>query len=142
MTISAKVRENRKAWVRALRSGTFPQDRGALKSDAGYCCLGVACEVIPEGLTQEPYSELDGERFAGGGIIAFRSGDDEARTGVLPRITARALGFNRSNPSVQLEPSGVRSLASLNDSGNYTFDQIADIIESQDDDWDGTEYTV
>lgn len=33
-------------WLRALRSGKFPQQRNSvLKDDVGYCCLGVLCEV-------------------------------------------------------------------------------------------------
>ena len=32
-------------WLEALRSGRFPQAAGRLKSDQGYCCLGVLCEV-------------------------------------------------------------------------------------------------
>lgn len=33
------------AWIRALRSGKFKKNRGALKNKNGYCCLGVACAV-------------------------------------------------------------------------------------------------
>lgn len=31
--------------VTALRSGEYPQGRGALRWNDTYCCLGVACEV-------------------------------------------------------------------------------------------------
>lgn len=33
-------------WLEALRSGTFPQDKGRLKSSYGYCCLGVYAHVL------------------------------------------------------------------------------------------------
>lgn len=34
-------------WVKALRSGKYPQGEGVLRSYAGaYCCLGVLCEAF------------------------------------------------------------------------------------------------
>jgi hypothetical protein len=33
------------AWMTALRSGKFPQIRGALKTEDGFCCLGVLQEI-------------------------------------------------------------------------------------------------
>ena len=33
-------------WIEALRSGKYAQGKGALQTEDGYCCLGVACEVI------------------------------------------------------------------------------------------------
>lgn len=35
----------KRRWVKALRSGDYPQTQGALKTDAGFCCLGVLCEL-------------------------------------------------------------------------------------------------
>ncbi len=33
-------------WVKALRSGEYPQGGGVMLSDSGkYCCLGVLCAV-------------------------------------------------------------------------------------------------
>lgn len=38
------------AWTDALRSGEYPQGRGALRTPGGYCCLGVWCDLAdPEG---------------------------------------------------------------------------------------------
>lgn len=50
-------------WLRALRSGEYKQTRGKLKDlSGGYCCLGVACEVIGDGLVlrEEKYLRADG----------------------------------------------------------------------------------
>ena len=33
-------------WLDALESGKFPQGKNKLISDDGYCCLGVACEIL------------------------------------------------------------------------------------------------
>jgi len=32
-------------WVEALRSGKYQQTTNYLKSDNGYCCLGVLCDI-------------------------------------------------------------------------------------------------
>ena len=40
-------------WVAALRSGRYPKGVGALQSNVGFCCLGVACDLfIPEAKKQ------------------------------------------------------------------------------------------
>ncbi len=31
-------------WLEGLRSGEYPQSRGALRNEQGYCGLGVLCE--------------------------------------------------------------------------------------------------
>ena len=33
-------------WVAALKSGKYKQARGYLKTENGYCCLGVLCELF------------------------------------------------------------------------------------------------
>ena len=33
-------------WVNNLRSGEYTQDKSYLKTDEGYCCLGVLCETL------------------------------------------------------------------------------------------------
>ena len=40
------MNEKAQAWLDALRSGKFAQTKYNLKDDMGYCCLGVACEVV------------------------------------------------------------------------------------------------
>lgn len=37
---------NQTAWLEALESGLYSQGQGYLKTARGYCCLGVACEVL------------------------------------------------------------------------------------------------
>lgn len=40
----------RDRWVRALRSGEYEQTRGRLRDATGFCCYGVACDLIdPDG---------------------------------------------------------------------------------------------
>ena len=44
--MTAEVKENRKAWAVATRSGEYKQIRGCLQNRNGHCPLGVACEVM------------------------------------------------------------------------------------------------
>lgn len=37
--------EFKQPWIDALRSGKYAQVKGALKTDQGYCCLGVLQEI-------------------------------------------------------------------------------------------------
>lgn len=39
----------REAWVAALRSGKYKQNRLSLFRDGAYCCLGVACSLAGVG---------------------------------------------------------------------------------------------
>jgi hypothetical protein len=43
----AKLKPEFKAkWLEALRSGKYAQTYGALQDSAGFCCLGVACDMV------------------------------------------------------------------------------------------------
>lgn len=45
--MSFKLTELQEKWLQALESGEYPQQRNALLQDStGFCCLGVACEVV------------------------------------------------------------------------------------------------
>lgn len=37
--------EFKEKWIAALRSGEYKQDKGALQTNNGYCCLGVAAHL-------------------------------------------------------------------------------------------------
>lgn len=48
--------QQKDAWLAALRSGQYPQQRrAALKTVDGYCCLGVANEVLDLQSTSEAF---------------------------------------------------------------------------------------
>lgn len=58
-----KTKKSRKEfvkWIKALRSDKFLQGRHQLQSRDGYCCLGVACEVLP----------FEKQRRNGGSLVA------------------------------------------------------------------------
>jgi len=95
-------------WVTALRSGEFPQGRGNLKNDAGYCCLGVACVI----------EKIDPSLLFG---KCFPS------VGWLPEDTLLYIKGTIGEKFYSHHLEG--TLASMNDSGK-TFLEIADWIEA------------
>ncbi len=48
-----------KLWVAALESGEYEQDQGQLRTDGGFCCLGVLCEVAKEEGIIDYYNRFD-----------------------------------------------------------------------------------
>lgn len=114
------LNENAKKWVDALRSGKYPQGRHSLnQGDRAYCCLGVACEVaIASGIP----------------VIKTHSGFGQTikynnSSCVLPLTILRWLGL--TSASGHFGDGRTGSLVGLNDDGRHTFNDIADIIESE-----------
>lgn len=66
------MNDNARAWVAALRSGAYLQTRRVLRNQAGFCCLGVACDIsgighwtpTPSGDTKWKYTAANGEQSA------------------------------------------------------------------------------
>lgn len=100
------MNDNAKKWVAALRSGEYKQAQNQLRTDEGYCCLGVACELALE---------------AG----AISSYNPEGIS--LPFPVQKWLGL--------ASPSGryghYQFLTNDNDRLGKSFSEIADIIENE-----------
>jgi hypothetical protein len=112
-----QIEANRKAWIKALRSGKFKQTTCCLKDEYGHCCLGVACEVLRQR----------------GAIEQF-----DPHAGALPEDARRALGLRTSggNFTTPVEaknnygsPDSYFALYSLNDGLRWSFKKIATLIE-------------
>jgi hypothetical protein len=101
----------RHKWTEALRSGEYPQGTGALKTQSGYCCLGVAAAAcFPDRVIElSPYSIT----------VKDANGNPSGFTGCLPVDVSQELGISASQHS---------DLISLNDTG-YPFNFIADRID-------------
>lgn len=111
-------KEHRKQWVEALRSEKYNQGFGALKNNNKFCCLGVACDISKLG-------DWDGLEYTG----TIENGGES----LMPDSVRDWLGLQRGNASF-----GDSSLWELNDGvlaggilERHTFEQIADIIESE-----------
>lgn len=107
-------------WIAALRSGEYEQAYGQLRSNKGYCCLGVLSEIAVDAgvITKERIDTGDGWTEAYG----------NGSSGYLPSLVRDWAGLPDTNPLVQADGRG-QSLAWVNDHSGKTFTQIADLIE-------------
>lgn len=103
--------EVRRRWTEALRSGEYPQGKRFLNKDGRFCCLGVLCEVSGVHKKRHP----DGETMYEGWVA------------ILPGSMAEAAGLCSDLGDLGL--NGSPSLTELNDSNDFTFDEIADVID-------------
>lgn len=124
--MAQKLNKNAQKWVKALRSGMFPQGKKALSPGGTYCCLGVACVLaVMEGVIPPPQDKNNKLAFDG-------------NTEYLPNSVRNWLGLTNYtgefyNTEILDSLTGkkiVSSLAGLNDQG-CSFSAIADVIESQ-----------
>lgn len=112
-----------KLWVDALRSGKYKQGRLVLKSENNeYCCLGVLCDVYAKTQKKKGFQLGDGN-------ISFIKDihSDEKCTAGLPNQVRKWSGIKDTLGRFQNIQQ--QSLYMLNDSEQYTFEQIADVIE-------------
>lgn len=112
-------------WIAALRSGKYKQAQGVLKSDTGFCCLGVACDLAdPQTWRRmEHYDEETGQSFECDDAWVTAAGNDELPDKPdLPEEVFKALDEDRGDFRV------MDKLAEMNDHGK-TFAELADWIE-------------
>jgi hypothetical protein len=55
---TATIKEKTK-WIEALESGEYNQGHETLRSETGYCCLGVYLTIKGEDIEVETYTEED-----------------------------------------------------------------------------------
>jgi len=116
-------------WLTALRSGDYEQGYGHLnvKSLGGvphFCCLGVLCDLAVKAGVVESYEEgawtLYGESGEGGGL------PPEVQKWAGLKVDGQ---LPVAAPAMTHEMGETSSLVYFNDAENYTFTQIADLIE-------------
>ena len=112
-------------WVAALRSGKYQQGTGALKIGDKYCCLGVLCDISDQATwevdTEYPLPDRNDKIYEYFGV------ED-----VLPDDVMRWAGMQSNSgviPGLSEAPFDKTKLVFYNDDLEYTFNQIADIIE-------------
>jgi len=102
-------------WVSALRSGDYQKTQCYLRTNNGFCCLGVLCDL---------YGKEDNVEWTPSGFdsaYAF-----QGNVGDLPSSVIEWAGLEDSNPYII---GGIGTLSGLNDKG-FTFNKIADLIEN------------
>jgi hypothetical protein len=129
--------EIKQKWVDALRSGEYQQATGRLRSNDGFCCLGVLCDLY----AQEPFNKgwvFKGEYDENPLPQDYWYFDGESE--LLPSSVRQWAGLYSSSPTIKVEDEDENgdedqfwinvAIAELNDNGS-TFKQIADLIEAQ-----------
>lgn len=121
-------REVTQAWVDALRSGDYRQTRGVLSrvdmdGSKGFCCLGVLCNLaVKAGLIPPP--EHDPARGVDIYDRSYLRPSELVHWWVgMPYLT---VDTPQGLPGLQGQTI---PLETLNDTHNFSFDQIADAIE-------------
>jgi hypothetical protein len=122
--------EVKEKWLTALRSGDYAQGKGKLErvvdGQSKYCCLGVLCDLaVKAGITTRT------DPITNGTLAHY----GEMFDNFPPQVVVEWAGIGTSNPNVLIperegELSRATNLAELNDEKNYTFSQIADVIEA------------
>jgi len=103
-------------WVKALRSGEYTQTANNLQYGARHCCLGVLCEIgSKEGLSV---------RTTDNGDIVGTSLNSQKSIKDWSGMKTKSGGYTEKNGETVY-------LTDLNDEKEYTFEQIADVIEKE-----------
>jgi len=119
-------------WLTALRSGEYLQGEGRLfnSQDNSYCCLGVLCDISGVGdWDGRAYYVIEG--IGSGWLLPTGMAlDIFGTTTDLPDGYYAPDDYANQDGTLPFKGhEGTVSLTALNDSGQFTFDQIADVIE-------------
>ncbi len=112
-------------WVEALRSGKYKQGRSVLRSESGFCCLGVLCDIYHK------TRKIQGTNWEGDGINGY---EHLGETAFPDPAVVKWAGMSCKNPELPVDMKGKKtsdetnSLSSLNDAG-VSFAKIATLIE-------------
>lgn len=105
-----------RVWIDALRSGEYQQCDSKLRTSTGFCCMGVACDLVDRTLwTKTTFDD-------GGVTYEYRDGNHTV--GVFPPKDVSVHLFGERWPELRLY------VAHLNDGQKKTFAQIADVLEA------------
>lgn len=107
-------------WVQALRSSQYEQTTNYLRTQQGYCCLGVLCDLYAK-----EHNDVEWD-VAGGVDYEFLS---EIQS--LPEEVVQWAGLSDEDP-YYFEADVERNihLAEINDAG-ASFEKIAQLIEEK-----------
>jgi hypothetical protein len=118
-------------WVAALRNGEYEQTRAVLRSNGGFCCLGVLCDLYAQetGMKWRPSEQSTCYTLHGISTtlpIEVRAWAELAdEYGAYVEVETNEDGA--THPPYRTDVS----LTQLNDTWDYDFEMIADVIEQQ-----------
>lgn len=116
------VENNVRKWVAALRSGQYQQGREFLRSNDKFCCWGVACEISGLGKWSVPTQPQSVQAFDAGNLVPMIGNPPVKVIDWVGEEFEQSIVFSRLQEF---------DLIALNDCEEFTFDQIADVIEAK-----------
>tara|TARA_R110000764_G_scaffold73918_2_gene150406 strand:- start:2616 stop:3011 length:396 start_codon:yes stop_codon:yes gene_type:complete len=131
--MTQQLTPNQKQWITALRSGEYAQGKACLHSSNGFCCLGVAAkEFLTDDVVVTEFTDEYDEDYA----TWSYDNDDEC----APKYVMKSLGLYDNNGSSKTRDESMM-LTHRNDAGS-TFEQIADIIEANPENYFREDHTL
>ena len=132
-------------WIDALKGNAYEQVEGALQKDDGYCCLGVLCDLVDPDGWNEDENDTDWNWWWKGEAetppenvtwdVALRSRTGDFMVNVFYYDGHWHLVGDADSMVMtlaEMEDVGTwSSLVSVNDSGNFTFEQIAQLVGTE-----------
>jgi hypothetical protein len=101
-------------WADALRSGKYKQTKGQLEGPTGNCCLGVACKIFVPKKKLQIWVAINNNKYIKGSYPTAQPYAPEWLQNINDQV---GVLFGTS-------------LSTANDGLDYTFDEIADLLES------------
>lgn len=122
----SKIKPNKqrlRLWYAALMSNKYDQTEGALRTNEGFCCLGVACDVYHKETGKGNWDKSEGmHKF---------SGED----GHLPEKVREWFGIDK-DPTLEMSRDDKRiegldhtNASNLNDDYGMSFKKIAKAVK-------------
>lgn len=107
-------KKNAMKWITTLRSGKYAQGYGALQTETGFCCLGVACDIFIPNTRKRKFITTSGHWILIGGMPTEQPNSP--------------FWLNKVDKDFY-DKTGT-ALSDLNDRERRSFDEIADLIQA------------
>ena len=120
-------------WLNALRSGEYQQGKLNLRVGDSFCCLGVLTDLYAQETNGGCWFELGVNEQKKEVTYGFKDYDRDHNfydADYLPEMVVNWAWLEDENPTVHNTEGHYECISNLNDS-DYTFAQIADVIEEQ-----------
>ena len=112
----SQIRANRRAWIRALRSGKYKETPKGLHREGAFSAMGVACEISGLG-------SWVNSRWVVDNCLIYKTKTEESSSS-LPMEVCHSLGITTRLNRIPF----IRAMFSLQNEGN-DFNEIAGYLE-------------
>jgi hypothetical protein len=118
-------------WVAALLSNKYEQTTGALRDGTGYCCLGVLCDLYSQETGVEWFTPNEYDNCTMHGNDSLLPLEVRVWAGLAHDIGGFVSATKHYDEGEETTVDLNVTLTELNDSFNYDFKMIAEVIEQQ-----------